>query len=414
VLERELDRRRHLLSASGAEHLTAYLESGEWLDRVVVLIDGFAGLADALGAGSASVVSAAGEVWNERVQRLVVEGRQVGIHVVIASDRRNSVPSRIQSAIGARLILRHADPQSYADFGVRLDRAETLDEAPGRALLDGRTSVQLASVSLDPSARAQTAAIAELARPDDRGDDRPHHLSSRPLPTVLDDVLFDVSAELASTASASVIGLTDVTSTPVDIDVEWSHAAIVGPPRSGRSTALAAFVAGWRDPSRVIVVGGGSSPLARIGLAVSKVAFGSAAEVGATLDRAANLAAVAPPGERFVVVIDDLDDLDEMTLAPAITRLLASDAVRLVAALDTRSMVGYTASAAISELRRARRILVLQPDDPAEFVQLTGVRLPARPGLRFVPGRGVLVADRVPRVVQVADRLPLSVAVTNR
>jgi hypothetical protein len=33
---------------------------------------------------------------------------------------------------------------------------------------------------------------------------------------------------------------------------------------------------------------------------------------------------------------------------------------------------------------------------------MTGVRLDIRPGTRWVPGRGVLVADRAPRVVQVA------------
>ena len=44
---------------------------------------------------------------------------------------------------------------------------------------------------------------------------------------------------------------------------------------------------------------------------------------------------------------------------------------------------------------------MLQPDDPSEFLQTTGVRLAVRPGLRLPPGRGVLLADRVPTIVQV-------------
>ena len=47
-------------------------------------------------------------------------------------------------------------------------------------------------------------------------------------------------------------------------------------------------------------------------------------------------------------------------------------------------------------------MLVMQPDDPGEFLQMTGLRLDPRPGTQWVPGRGVLVADRVARVVQVA------------
>jgi hypothetical protein len=44
---------------------------------------------------------------------------------------------------------------------------------------------------------------------------------------------------------------------------------------------------------------------------------------------------------------------------------------------------------------------VLQPDDPTEFLQLTGVKSPARPGVRWVPGRGVLIVDRRPTIIQV-------------
>jgi len=50
-------------------------------------------------------------------------------------------------------------------------------------------------------------------------------------------------------------------------------------------------------------------------------------------------------------------------------------------------------------------MIVLQPDDPNDFLQLTGIKLPVRPGLRLPPGRGVLLVDRRPTVVQVVDAL---------
>ena len=76
---------------------------------------------------------------------------------------------------------------------------------------------------------------------------------------------------------------------------------------------------------------------------------------------------------------------------------------RIVTALETRSMSGYTTSALVNVARRSRRLLVLQPDDPGEFLQTTGVKLPGRPGLRLPPGRGVLLADRIPTIVHVAE-----------
>ena len=55
-------------------------------------------------------------------------------------------------------------------------------------------------------------------------------------------------------------------------------------------------------------------------------------------------------------------------------------------------------------------MLVLQPDDAGEFLQATGVKLPHRPGLRMVPGRGVLLADRVPQIVQVFAAVGATIA----
>ena len=168
--------------------------------------------------------------------------------------------------------------------------------------------------------------------------------------------------------------------------------------------------AAGRCPRRRYVVGPASSPLASLGLPEARSAFGRAEVVGALIDRVANLAAVAAADERIVLVVDDLDALDDACLTPVWDRLVATDSIRIVAALETRSMVGYTTNAAVMELRRARRTLVLQPDDPSEFLQLTGVKLPTRPGLAMVPGRGVLLVDRQPSIVQIAQRASRAVA----
>ena len=202
-------------------------------------------------------------------------------------------------------------------------------------------------------------------------------------------------------ASGPGFAVADVTGDRVGLDIEWSHAVIVGPGRSGRSTALAAALDAI-DARESYVVGTAASPLADRPR-TNRSRFGRPAAVAELLDRVADRLVGLLPDDRVVLFVDDLDTFDDAELEPLWTRLLEHDAVRIVATMDTRSMSGYTTSRVVNELRRARRVLVLQPDDPTEFVQVTGTKLRLRPGLQLVPGRGVLLVDRRPTTVQVVD-----------
>ena len=405
-LDGELERRRRLLSDAGAEHLTAYHRdvpgARDAVPRIIVLIDGFGGLQSTLMESSGTVSMTAVEEWGDRVQRLVVDGRQVGIHTVITADRRNAVPSRIHSAVSNRLILRHADENGYAEHAIGAERARHLALSPGRGLLDGATLVQVASVSGDPSARAQQLAIGALAEQ-----------LERPAPTVLvggrlPDLL-DRRPATPSRAFRAEVGLADVSGSPVELDLDWSHAAVCGPARSGRSTALDHLATGLGVHHDLTIVGPAQSALRRrfgeaaelAGVDPRRVAFGWADELAPVLDRLATQVAAGAAGRPPILVVDDADALDDPALAALWERLVHADGLRIVMSLEQRSMSGYTTSAVVNAARRARRLLMLQPDDPAEFLQVTGVRLPTRPGLRAVPGRGVLLADRQPTIVQV-------------
>jgi S-DNA-T family DNA segregation ATPase FtsK/SpoIIIE len=387
VLDEELRHRRALLVASGAEHLTAHHRAGgDRLDRIVILIDGLGSLADVLLDPLATGPGC--NAWSDLVHRLVVDGRQVGIHVVVTADRRSAIPSRLQSAIGSRLVLHQADPQSYADLGVAADRAAGLADIEGRALLDGVT-VQVAVEGDDPSARGQAAAISHVAGRRGAPASSAARLRSSALPERTSDGGFAVA---------------DVTGQSIRLDVEWSHAAIVGPGRSGRSTALAAALTALEMPE-CYVVGPATSPLAALGLPASRSRFGRPAVVAELLGRLADRLVGVLPDERVALLVDDVDALDDPVLEPLWTQLLDHGAVRLIATMDTRSMSGYTTSSVVNELRRSRRLLVLRPDDSTEFLQLTGSKLCLRPGLRLVPGRGVLLVDQQPATVQVVDAL---------
>lgn len=384
VLDAELERRSRLLAALGGEELAV-----DELPRIVVLVDGLGALTGTLldgGAGS--------EEWSERLVRLVVDGRRAGIHWVATADRRSAVPARLQAAIANRIVLRHADDAGYAEHGIPSARVAGLDLPPGRGLLQGSLLVQVATVSTDPAAGAQAATMRSW-----RGGCRPAVLRSAPLPDHL-----DIDLPAADAPAGVVLGVADVTGSSVSADLTWSGLTVLGPPRSGRSCALVPIVDQLAGRFDLLAVGPSSCGL-REHLAGrdATTAFGRADTLVAALDRLANLLALDPPGaDPRVLVVDDADRLDDPALLAVFERLCRCDHLRTVVALEQRSMVGYTANPLVDAARRARRLLVLQPDDPAEFLQVTGVKLAVRPGLRMRPGRGVLLTDRIAQVVQVS------------
>jgi hypothetical protein len=56
----------------------------------------------------------------------------------------------------------------------------------------------------------------------------------------------------------------------------------------------------------------------------------------------------------------------------------------------------------LAEIRMEPTVLILQPETASDVLSSTGVRPQLRPGYKMRPGRGVLIANRVPVVVQVA------------
>ncbi len=402
VLRAELRRRRELLAAVHAENLTAYGRRAfdspvERLPRIVVLIDGFDGLVSTFlgGPGGSSAASAVPlEAWSDVVCDLIVDGRQVGIHTVLTADRRSAVPTRIQSSIGNRLVLRHADEAGYADHGVPLARAKDLDLAPGRGLWQAADVVQVASVSADASGRAQGETIRRFAATVGR------RRSSRLRSSALRERVQVDELPVPSAGRRVPVGIVDVCGDVAEIDLAWSGFTVVGSPRSGRSTLLSTCATALRGSNQVWAVGPASSPIDRT--LFDEHAFGRPDVIGALLDRLANLLELGPGEQPIVLLVDDLDALDDMSLTQHWERLARSDVLRVIASVESRSLAGYTANPLLAALRRSRQLIVLGADDPNEIVQLTGSKSPVRPGQRLVPGRGVLVADGAPVVVQTA------------
>ena len=400
LLDDELRRRRTLLAASQAENLTSHLAShpddAADLPRILVLIDGFGGLLSAFadrGGGFAQGL----DVWLDMIQTVITDGRQVGIHAVITADRRNAVPARLHASISHRLILRQSDETSYTEHGISTARAKALDLEPGRGLWQGDATMQVACVSADHHGQAQAAALAEHAAAAAASGSS---IATTPLP---DRIALTSLAADDLPALHAVVGQGDLTGAPVVADLTWTHLVVSGPPRSGRSTTLTTLAEQFASDHDVWVVGPASSPLARPqGAELAHSAFGRAAAVQPLLEQLATMLDMGTPRRPQVLIVDDLDVLDDPTLMMVWDRLAKHDDLRVCAAIESRSLQGFSQNPMLAELRRARAMLLLQPADAAEIVQSTGARVSLRPGLHMVPGRGVFLADRRPTVVQVA------------
>lgn len=404
TLSAEMQRRRQLLAAANSEHLTAYNEGHDPLSRIIVLIDGFGGFqAQFVSGPSGGQASLAMPLdrWAEVVSDLVVEGRQVGIHVVLTADRRAVVPSRLHSSVSNRLIMRHADSGGYSEHGVPSERAKGLDLAPGRGLWQADSVVQIASVTPDPTGRSQVDAIQRMAAAMEPAEPSP--LATAVLPDNLG--LGDIGPipEEDSGPMKFPLGIVDRSRRPAMVDLTWSNFLVVGSARSGRSTTLSTCAAGLARDHSVWGMGPSSSMIDRSLL--DEAAFGRADVIAPLIERLTTLHEVGPPKRPIVVLIDDLDTFDDASLNAAWQALDNLDDVRVVASMETRSLVGYTTNPLLQSLRRARRMLFLQPDDPSDVLQGAGVKPPIRPGQRLSPGRGVFISDRVPSIVQVARRV---------
>jgi S-DNA-T family DNA segregation ATPase FtsK/SpoIIIE len=398
LLTGEIDRRRHVLASAQAESLTAWNRNAahDRLPRVLLLVDGYANLSAVFNAPSPHEGASAPN-WLEMLHRIVVDGRQVGVHTVITADRRAAVPGVLMSSIANRLVLRQSDATGYADLGVPSTAVPASEPGPGRGLLGTRALVQVACVSADGDGAAQADALAQLATATTATI--PDALVTAPLDERVPAL--DVDVPFMHVA----LGRADVTRQPVVVDLAQASMLVAGPPRSGRSTTLhtiaAQLAAGGAE---VWVVGTERSSLRTFDKA-TQLACGSNAEVLRVVDELQR-ALAAPPAESGeiarVLVVDDLDFLDDPAFQPAFQTFARARRMTIVASVETRSLVGYTADPLLNEMRKARRMLVLQPDSALDVQASTGVRVPLRPGLRMPSGRGALIVDRAATIVQVA------------
>lgn len=401
---------------------------------LLLLIDDYGALTQTFeGAG----VPTGHHQWLERLNRLIVDGRQVGLATVVAADRRATVRAALWSALGARLVLRCVDESAYRDLGVD-PHLLGAQPPPGRGILDG-CIVQLAMPSTTgpghPPAPPAPTRLVVRALP---GDLTPAVIAAAaPASTgpvtggTTAAMAGDLTATCPATGTAAAaraegadgpaagraslvagsrslsvrVGLVDLTREPLDLDLALDDVAVLGPPRSGRSTALAAIAHQVAAAGRGVLACGPRRSALAASVAVDRWFSLDGASSG--LAGLADLAADTDPDRPPVLLIDGVELLDDPSFDAASSRLVAAGLPLAAAATSLR---GYGTNPLWQRARRARSLILLGPPAPVEMQELAGVAFAVRPGVARSPGRAVALVDGHPRLVQITNALAAEVA----
>jgi len=398
LLTAEVARRRRVLASGGHASVREQREAVAPRDRLPYLVL----LLDQYEAFSSRHSDVDGGRLVELLDALLRSGPAVGLFPVLSTDR-TGFGYRLASAIATRLVLRQADPEQASVFGVEA-RGLPRHMPPGRLVsVPAEWEVQVALLDPDPSGAAQAAAFerlaASLARRWDGVDAArlPHRVD--PLPEAIS--LREVSRLRVRVDEAGVppptrctVGVGGDHLAAIDLDLAESGATFLvsGPPRTGRSTALAAIVASLAGRQSgalpVIALCPRPSPLRdlRSLAGVADVLVGR--EVSDEL--ADTLAELGGPA---AIVVDDAELLADEPVAALLERLAqgARDSGHLViAAGTTEDFQTQRYRGWLAALRRSRAGLLLNPAGPADG-EVFDVRLPRSTCGGWPAGRGLLI-----------------------
>lgn len=396
-LRAEISRRQQLLAAAGLADVTEQRTAGdEPLPYLLVLLDRWEGFLQAFEDYDSGVLL---DLWVQILQ----EGPAAGVRVVVTGDRSLLV-GRVATVTEDRLMLRMPEPSDFAAVGL------TPREVPermgdGRAFRsEGSREVQVALLDDDPAGAAQVAALQSLARaaqPLHPGGPAPFRVDVLPTRITLAESIALPGRTLGPHAVPAGVGGDSLALFGLDALEHGPGALVLGPRRSGRSTALAtmatsALQRGWR----VGLVLPRRSPLAAL-----------ADEVAGVLTSEANrdqvrevLSGLLPDDERpSLLLVDDLELVGtDGPLADGIVEHLTHlrDRPALVVGGGTTDELGAAYRGPAAALKRSRSGVLLSPASPND-ADVFGVRLPRSALGSTTPGRGVLATAGTWQVVQV-------------
>jgi S-DNA-T family DNA segregation ATPase FtsK/SpoIIIE len=404
MLTAEVTQRQRALAANGfsslAEQRAAEPECA--LPHLVVLLD-------RMETFHASYLELDGGRLVDQVEHLLRHGPAVGVSLVIAADR-TGVPHRLAGALESRLVLRQADRDGYAFFGIDPRRVPTAMPS-GRGLwVASGEEVQVALLDADPAGASQAEAVRTLGG---EATGR-HHVPPERLPRRVDPLPERITLAELTALRRQPVQEGDAVCTvaaggdelgPVDLDLVGAGACFVvaGPPQSGRSTALECIVRSLRgrEPGTlpVLVVTPRPSPLRElVGLPGVIDVLEQGPDLAGELDEI-----LGDRNRPLAVVVDDAELLADGPVGIRLERLVRSardEGVLVIAAATTQDLLLARYRGWLADARRARAGLLLNPATHIDG-EVFDLKLSRSLSGRWPAGRGFLVVRGASELVQV-------------
>ena len=333
----------------------------------------------------------------EQLQQILSGGRAAGVHVILTASRRGALPAALATHFGQRLILRMPTEEDMLSLG-----------------LDSKT-VRGARLPVG-SGFTQESREFHIAVPSDGKDlvllehaiDAIDHDGVSPATPieVLPTKVPRASLNPGDGLCAVPLGISDEHLGAATVDLSELHFLVVGPYRSGRSTALATLAHAIReaDPRAALhLLAPRRSPLRELDIWSNTATSADAcAELaGSLLERLEAEELNATPSVLFIDDGSELADAMSVTRLERLVRIARDGPLRVVASVEAGSARGIGVSW-IRELRREGHGLLLQPDLAADG-DLLAARLPRRVPAPLTPGRGFLVVRGTAELIHVAS-----------
>ena len=323
---------------------------------------------------------------HERFARIWSDGPAVGVRAAVTLGRAADLSPELAAAAGVVLVHATSDAGDGLRFGLRKPTAHLV---AGRAVrADDDLEVHMARPAggdLAEAARTLAAAAPPAACP-------PTSIGSLPQRILLGDLTVRTPTDDRPIDDRRLdvrFAISDLTLEPAGLTLhDGEHALVLGPPRTGRTSTLAAIGEAARASGAEIVV-------------VADRPVELAAMLGVEAVAADALDAAADDGSRQLLLVDDADRVGDPAgrLARAGCTLAAKAVSHLVVSTTAdrlRSSYGHW----LHEMRSCRTGVLFRPG-PLD-ADLLGAAVPARLIPAPVPGRGLIVADGSAAVVQVA------------
>ena len=365
--------------------------------QIVVVIDGFSALRSELENGATFEQI-------DQLDRIIAECVSAGVTAVIATTLPGSVPTSVLASIGRRWVFHLTDPADASLLGVR--PSDVPGPIAGR-LIDNRSGLEAQIIPVDEQRLLDLACSLTIDRPDpgnpvDPGGPRACANASASALGVLPEHLEIAQLPIGGVGAGVTtlpIGVAFTTLQPIVLTIaDGEHALIVGPSRSGRTTALGTMTSAWR---RV-------HPHGWVGCVAPRR---SSARVGSVFADISSLLQAVPVDAPTLIVIDDAELVDDASAA--LTNLITGrrDRLTVIAAGRAESLrcaYGHWTGA----VRRSRLGLVMASSCELDG-DLLATLLPRRLPIPPRAGLAWLVAEGDRQLIQIAQPMnddPMQVA----